>query len=477
MILEVSTTPTMDAFVTRKRCKPSSDDDSDSTDLKLALLSSLHPDLDQSLLLDVLLAHDGSVDEASASLSAAFLAPGKPGGGGGGRGTRAAMGGGTQSSLRSFTTTTAAAHPASSSSSSPSSHASPAKKRTAKALSRKGKTLFLYDPIDIAEHTPCTVVHNFLPPDDANALLRELLAESETFEKTTFKLFDNVVSSPHTTAFFVGSFEEMHQQKYEYLYNGAKLDDVRRLTPQLEAVRPRVQAAVQREVAERIRTRYPGGRKLRHQSPDPFVPNAAFVNCYDGPHENVGWHSDQLTYLGPRAVIGSLSLGVAREFRVRRVVPSRGEGEGEGKGEEDANEGQISIHLPHNSLLVMHAEMQEEWKHCIAPAQAIQPHPVAGNRRINVTYRDYKAAFHPKFTPKCRCQVPTVLRVVQRKRENWGKYFWMCHAGNVPGKTGCPFFQWAEFDQDGNPPWSAAVSKGLPKPESPKSPSGPETKT
>ncbi|KAL8372082.1 hypothetical protein RB595_001737 [Gaeumannomyces hyphopodioides] len=484
----------MDAFVTRKRPKSSNDDDSDSTDVKLALLSSLHPDLDQALLLDVLLAHDGSVDEASTSLSAAFLAPGKSRSGG----TRAAVTGGAQSSLRSFTTTTAATHPPSSSSSSPS-HPPPAKKRTAKALSRKGRTLFLYDPIDIAEHTPCTVVHNFLPPDEANALLRELLTESETFEKITFKLFENVVSSPHTTAFFVGSFEEMHQQKYEYLYNGAKLNDVRRLTPQLEAVRPKVQEAVQREVGERIRTRYPGGQKLRHQSPDPFVPNAAFVNCYNGPQENVGWHSDQLTYLGPRAVIGSLSLGVAREFRVRRVVPRDGGGdegdEGDGrktkiggqhKGDrrdkqqpEDANEGQISIHLPHNSLLVMHAEMQEEWKHCIAPAQAIQPHPVAGNRRINITYRDYKAAFHPKFTPKCKCQVPTVLRVVQRKKENWGKYFWMCHAGNVPGKTGCPFFQWAEFDEDGNPPWSAAASQGQgrPKPGSPKPSSDPETKT
>ena len=35
---------------------------------------------------------------------------------------------------------------------------------------------------------------------------------------------------------------------------------------------------------------------------------------------SVGYHSDQLTYLGPHAVIGSLSLGVAREFRVRKIV-------------------------------------------------------------------------------------------------------------------------------------------------------------
>lgn len=215
------------------------------------------------------------------------------------------------------------------------------------------------------------------------------------------------------------------------------------------------------EIQERIRTRCPGSVKLKHQSPAPWTPNAAFVNCYNGPGESVGWHSDQLTYLGPRAVIGSLSLGVAREFRVRRVVPKDEAGGGgssnsstSAKKEPDGDaEGQIAIHLPHNSLLVMHAEMQEEWKHSIAPAQAIDPHPVAGNRRINVTYRDYKAGLHPSRTPRCRCGVPTVLRVVQRKRENWGRYFWMCHAGNVPGKDGCTFFQWAEFDDDGNPVW------------------------
>lgn len=116
-------------------------------------------------------------------------------------------------------------------------------------------------------------------------------------------------------------------------------------------------------------------------------------------------------------------------------------------------EGQISIHLPHNSLLVMHAEMQEEWKHSIAPAQTIDPHPIAGNRRINVTYRDYKAHLHPKYTPKCKCGIPTVLRVVQKKKENRGRYFWMCHTSYVPGKDGCAFFQWADFDDDGYPAW------------------------
>ena len=86
---------------------------------------------------------------------------------------------------------------------------------------------------------------------------------------------------------------------------------------------------------------------------------------------------------------------MARQFRVRKIVVQDDEDNKRGRSRAD-EEGQIAIHLPHNSLLVMHAEMQEEFKHSIAPAQAIDPHPVAGNIRINITYRCYKDQFHPK---------------------------------------------------------------------------------
>ena len=39
---------------------------------------------------------------------------------------------------------------------------------------------------------------------------------------------------------------------------------------------------------------------------------------------------------------------------------------------------------------------------------------------------------------------------------------WMCHAGYVPGCESCSFFQWAEFDEDGEPPWAEKVKdKGV----------------
>lgn len=222
----------------------------------------------------------------------------------------------------------------------------------------------------------------------------------------------------------------------------------------------KVEEAVNREIERRIRDFYPDGQKLKYQSPDRWKANTAFVNCYDGPQESLGYHSDQLTYLGPRAVIGSLSLGVAREFRVRKIIAEDDEYRKEDGSLADA-QGQISIHLPHNSLLVLHAEMQEEWKHSIAPAQAIDPHPLAKNKRLNITYRCYKHNLHPNFTPKCRCGVPTVLRCVTRRKENRGRYMWMCHTHYVPGREGCGFFQWAEFDDDGNPPWAAEAKEHM----------------
>ncbi len=202
----------MDAFVSRKKRKLSpcpshrstneisaliAPDDDDSTDLKLALLSSLHPFTEQCLLLDLLLAHDGSVENASASLSSPASPPRK---------SKAATG--YQSSLSGFMAQTGTGD-------------TPAKR--IKSLAKRGKTLHLYDPVDIAEQTPCSIIHNFLPPEEANALLGELLKEAPTFEKQTFKLFDNVVQSPHTACFYVESYEEIQTQKTEYVYNGASL--------------------------------------------------------------------------------------------------------------------------------------------------------------------------------------------------------------------------------------------------------------
>ncbi|EPS25526.1 hypothetical protein PDE_00459 [Penicillium oxalicum 114-2] len=440
----------------------------DSTDIKIAILLSIFPELKQENALDLLVSCDGSVEAASELLRSESSKQRLPCSK---RRATTVPSLGAQTSLSSHVV-----HKAKDGSITPFS-ASPTRRKM--LHTKKGQTLHLYSPDDIAAYTPCTIIHNFLPPEQANALLIELLAESRHFSRYEFQLFNRTVKSPHTGSLYVSTPEEHRQHTAEYRHGGTYQSNIRQATPELRSVSRKVQSAVNEAIQNRIRNFYPNGQKLRYQSPKEWHPNAAFVNCYDGPAENVGYHSDDLTYLGPHPVIGSLSLGVEREFRVRRSMPRDVE-----EDDDDSNhtqpvaqgpevssvkslsqsqkpsvaradaQGQISIHLPHNSLLVMHAEMQEEWKHSIAPAQTISPHPIAGNRRINVTYRWYRDTLHPRDTPRCRCGEHAILRCAHRKQETRGRYMWMCHAGSTPGKESCSFFQWAEFDDDGNPVWA-----------------------
>ncbi|KAL4975611.1 hypothetical protein BDW66DRAFT_166977 [Aspergillus desertorum] len=429
----------MDRYLSRKRpqspVKPRpaapDDDDDASTDIKLAQLVSLFPDTSQDTLLDILVFCRGSVETAVATITEQKqLPPKRP------RTTATAI----QTSLTS--------HLAVFSGKRNETGGESVLKKTRNPVVQKGKTLYLFSPEDVAAHTSCTIIHNFLPPEQANALLLELLDESRHFSRYQMQIFDRTVESPHSTCVYVSTAEEEAQHANDYTYGGTYHTNIRQATPHLRAISKRVQEAVNGEIRKRIRDVYPGGKKLKYQSPKEWMPNAAFVNCYDGPAESVGYHTDHLTYLGPRAVIGSISLGVQREFRVRRIVSD----EEEAGARADA-QGQISIALPHNSLLVMHAETQEEWKHAIAPAHTVSPHPLSGNRRINITYRWYRDSLHPRNIPRCRCNAHAVLKCVQRKRDSRGRYMWVCYMGSKPGKQGCGFFQWAEFDDDGEPLW------------------------
>lgn len=448
----------MESFVSRKRRRGSVEDNStplsstanideyeDSTDVKLAILASLNDGKSQSDLLEVLLSCDGSVDRALDMLTSEPQGDHPPP-------PKRAATIGIQSAL-------------------PYGKPSAANGPVSLPLTKRGRTLHLFRPEDVAAHTPCSIVPNFLPPHLANALLEELLPEVPSYTSATFRLFDNVVKSPHTASFYVDP-SMLAEQRHTYLYNGSYLSDVRELLPVMRRVSSLVRDAVNTEIESRIRSHYPDQKKLQYQSPNVWQPNAAFVNCYDGPAQSVGYHSDQLSYLGPRAVIGSLSLGVAREFRVRKIVPPdsppaspvAGHGKPSERTQAD-QQGQIAIHLPHNSLLVMHAEMQEEWKHSIAPAASIDPHPIAGNKRINITYRWYRESFHPNNTPRCKCGIPTVLKCVQKRKLTRGKYMWMCQGvSRAEGDDkavkesseepkGCGYFEWAEFTDDGEPIW------------------------
>ena len=205
----------MEAFISRKKQKLSLsqeriDDDTEilarsgpeedeSTELKLATLASLHPHVEQEILLDHLVSANGSVEGSSRALECLGMLDQSP--------KKLKRSVGYQSSLSAYKLQQTG----------PSSTTQPG------SLTKKGQTLHLYSAEDIARHTPCSMIHNFLPPAEAEALLQELLTEAATFEKQTFKLFDNVVQSPRRSCFYVDSLEESVRQKTEYLYNGSYL--------------------------------------------------------------------------------------------------------------------------------------------------------------------------------------------------------------------------------------------------------------
>jgi hypothetical protein len=174
----------MDSFIVRKRRKvedasvtPLVLREEESTDFKLAILTSLHPKAESSALLECLLVSDGDVEGASElyvqQQSGDSKLPRK-------RFKSSVLG--YQGSLSDFSVT---------------NDGQPLTRKL--PLTKKGKTLHLFSPRDIEEHTPCSIIHNFLPQSEAEALLKELLAEAPSFERTRFKLFDRVVESPHTT--------------------------------------------------------------------------------------------------------------------------------------------------------------------------------------------------------------------------------------------------------------------------------------
>ena len=171
------------------------------TEMKLITLMSLYPYVDQGTLLDILIASDGSVEKVTKTLGGSRSAPSSK---------RSLNGVGQQTSLLAFKR---ARDESDDVTNVPST----------KSLTRKGQTLHLYSPEDIETHTPCSIIHNFLPAQMAEDLLKEMLEEAPTFERQTFKMFDNVVQSPHSACFYVESLQEKKSQTTEYLYNGSYL--------------------------------------------------------------------------------------------------------------------------------------------------------------------------------------------------------------------------------------------------------------
>ncbi|KAF9001903.1 hypothetical protein BDQ17DRAFT_1203546, partial [Cyathus striatus] len=310
--------------------------------------------------------------------------------------------------------------------------------------------LVLSTPTLVAQHIPCTLHLSVLPSELACRLFYVMIDAAKKWQRNKWWLFDRVVESPHKTSFFVrnsdgfGEGENWHQAA-QYWYNGRKTEAPAVFFPEMEEACQIVEGIVNREL--KFRSRYVlewggGSDDDTHN----WKANVAASNCYEGASEGVGFHSDQLTYLGPYPTIASLSLGTRRTFSLREVIPVN---------DREMRQAQTyNIPLSHNSLTIMHAACQETFKHSVPPQSAIDLyHPAhprdaeerieASNVRINITFRFYRPDFRPESIPRCKCNIPTVLRPDMKNRINGNKdrYWWSCYAGAQNEGKGCNFWK------------------------------------
>ena len=95
--------------------------------------------------------------------------------------------------------------------------------------------------------------------------------------------------------------------------------------------------------------------------------NSALLNLYRDGKDSMGWHRDNEKELGTNPVIGSVSFGASRNFKLRHYT----------------NKAQtVSVNLSHGSFLLMQGQTQHCWMHSIPKtAKPLGP-------RINITFRN-----------------------------------------------------------------------------------------
>lgn len=98
--------------------------------------------------------------------------------------------------------------------------------------------------------------------------------------------------------------------------------------------------------------------------------NSVLANWYRNGQDSMSWHSDNEPELGLDPTIASISLGVTRDFRLRR---------------RDDHSVTMALPLNHGSLLIMRGTTQAYWQHQIAKSRKIHCD------RVNLTFRLIKS--------------------------------------------------------------------------------------
>ncbi|KAM9925386.1 hypothetical protein OXX80_010918, partial [Metschnikowia pulcherrima] len=233
------------------------------------------------------------------------------------------------------------------------------------------KVITLNTPSDVKEHLyPYASLHlNFLPEPLIKSVQESLLSMKEHFSKNKFYLFGNLCESNSS----MGLFSRPSATYTKLVYNGLKRPTPFEYSKGMEDLA----RYVERYLNEKI---IPNADRLKWQSRDDWTNDFCVVNCYEKLQNNMDWHSDRLSHIGPHNYVASISIGTTRMFRLRSTY------------KESAPIYQVP--LPHNSLFIMRPGCQEEFKHCLSPmSKAIDVHPVLGTLRFGITARCYPTFF------------------------------------------------------------------------------------
>ena len=90
--------------------------------------------------------------------------------------------------------------------------------------------------------------------------------------------------------------------------------------------------------------------------------NAILLRLYFDGNDNIAWHTDGRTFLGPTPVISSLSLGHEAKFQMRKMTnvwPCKETP----NGGVDKTVTPIEINVRGGDLLVMQGRTQDHWHH------------------------------------------------------------------------------------------------------------------
>mmetsp|Transcript_70335 Transcript_70335/g.228624 ORF Transcript_70335/g.228624 Transcript_70335/m.228624 type:complete len:397 (-) Transcript_70335:38-1228(-) len=261
---------------------------------------------------------------------------------------------------------------------------------------------------------PATLLRKVLPPELADALLTQLLAESkEQWKPGDWVIYGKQQTTPRSSGV--------------YWFEGASSDN--------QDARPRMAPSPELcAAADRLRIAVAAMRPSAK-----WRPSLALGNRYDGGSDCVGWHSDFLNVLGPRPVIVGLSLGATRHFKLRHV----GAGEEGARGEGDATV--VSIPMPHNTAVIMWDDCQEAWHHAV-PRQAdssVGRHPKAGLVRLSLTFRMARPELGGENVKHCRCGRPCGLK------SKGGRYYLACNPAGATAQ--CSFWEpcaWAQAEAE-----------------------------